>query len=100
MKIKTSKVLAKLLNDNIKEFNIYQQKLTPQQFGWYVDCINSHDNDYDYKTDKYSVLYITYPANWYANTKYITTDDLYQIFKKSNKTLNGFIDTFKEEYMI
>lgn len=100
MKIKTSKVLAKLLNDNIKEFDICQRKITSRHFRLCVDCTQTHDNDYDYKTDKYSVLCITYPSNWYANSVYITTDDLHRIYKQSNKTLNGFIDTFKEEYMI
>ena len=96
MKIKATKTLASVLNKNIKEYQINLVKLNDKQFSYYVDIdIYNHDIDYDYTTNKFNVIEIIYPFEYYANNRYITTKELTKIFNKSDKTLNGFIDAFK-----
>lgn len=100
MKLKTSKVMAEMLNKEIKkmglDYNITQIRLTPQQFEYYVNIDSyNNENDYNYITNKFNVIQIEYPLNYYACNKYITTNDLIKIYDKSNKTFNGFLQEFK-----
>ena len=97
MKLKATKVLAKLLNEKIKDYEISLVKFSKNAFEWYVDMDSyKHTIDFDWKTDKFSVICVSYPCEYYANDKYITTKNLCEIFKNSNKTLDGFIEKFFE----
>ena len=100
MKLKTSKIMAKMLNEKIKDFGldykITQKQITLEQFRLYVDFdIWEHENDYNSSNQKFNVLEIEYPLDYYACNKYLTTNDLIKIYKDSNKTFNGFLDSFK-----
>lgn len=101
MKLKTSKVMANLLNEKMKEkglkYNITQMKLTEKQFSFYVDIDSYlHTQDFDYKTEKFNVIAVEYPLGYFANTKFLTTKDLTKIYNTSDKTFNGFLDSFKD----
>lgn len=97
MKLKCTKTLANELNKNIKDYEISLIKLSENEFTWYVDIDKyKHEIDFDYKTNKYNVLCVYYPNNYYACNKYITTNELSEIFNKCDKTLNGFIKAFFE----
>ena len=100
MKLKTSKVMAKMLNEKIKDFGldykITQKQITLEQFKLYVDFdFWEHENDYNSSNQKFNVLEIEYPLDYYACNRYLTTNDLIKIYKDSNKTFNGFLDSFK-----
>lgn len=102
MKIKATKVLTNELNKNkknqFKDYRINLIKLSEQQFEHYVD-INGyyeHSVDYNYKTSKFNVIEVCYPYDYYACNKYLTTKDLHKIYKQSDKTYNGFMQTFFE----
>lgn len=101
MKIKATKVLTNELNKNkTKQFKDYQInliKLSEQQFNRLVDSnygYYEHSVDYDYKTSKFNVIEVCYPYNYYACNTYLTTKDLHNIYKQSDKTYNGFIKAF------
>ena len=92
--------MAKMLNEKIKDFGldykITQKQITLEQFKLYVDFdFWEHENDYNSSNQKFNVLEIEYPLDYYACNRYLTTNDLIKIYKDSNKTFNGFLDSFK-----
>lgn len=96
MKVKATKTMARVLSQNIKDYKISLIKLDEGQFARYVDIdAFNHEVDFDHKNQKYNVIVVEYPLNYYATVKYITTKDLSKLFNKSDKTLNGFIQAFK-----
>lgn len=96
MKLKTTKTLANTLNKYSK-FTIRQIKLDESEFSWFVDIDTyKHENDYNYYTGEYSVFVVDYPVEYYANSRYITTNDLIYIYNKTNHTLEHFIKAFNE----
>lgn len=101
MKVKTTKTMAKTLQQYFKDYKITQEKLTERQFIFNVsiDAYN-HENDFDYITNKYNVLKVTYPNNYYACNRYLTTNDLIRAYDNSDKTFNGFIKAIKQEIEI
>lgn len=101
MLVKATKKLAKILNDNIKDYTITLETLTEKQYSFYVDIDTFyHTNDYNIKTNKFNVIVIQYPNEFYAVNRYITTNDLNRIFNACNKTLEDFILKFKNEIEI
>ena len=97
MKLKCTKVMAKLLNEKIKDYEITLEKMTERQFAFLVDLDSfNHEIDFDCATNKFNVLCVNYPQDYYANNRYITTKELIKIYNQSNKTLDGFIQSFFE----
>ena len=95
MKIKTSKAFAKELQAQLKKaslrYTVEQIKMPPAHFRAFVDVNDFiHDNDYNYIENYFTVLKVTYPADYYACPQYLTTNDLIKVFRKSDKTFNGF----------
>ena len=103
MLVKATKTMVneikKAIKDDstFKDYSITLEKFSDRQFRWYVDIDGyKHETDYNYKDNTFNVIKIEYPYNYYACNKYITTRDLVKIFRSSDKTLNGFINSFKE----
>lgn len=97
MKVKASQVMVKELKKHIQEYSITLEKLSERAFSLYVDIDSyKHDADYNINTGLFNVIKVSYPYECYAMPKYITTADLLKVFKNSDKTLNGFIESFKE----
>ena len=101
MKIKTTKTLCKFLSEKLKEhettknYTLTHEQLTKDFFSWQVDMdYYNHTIDYNYNNNKFNVFKISYPLDYYACDKYITTKDLTKIFDKSDKTANGFVQAF------
>ena len=97
MKIKTSKAFAKELQAQLKKaslrYTVEQVKMRPQHFRLFVDVNDFiHDNDYNFNDDCFTVLKVTYPTEYYACPQYLTTNDLIKVFRKSDKTFNGFFN--------
>lgn len=103
MKLTTTKKLANILNKEIKNnektknYKISRVEMSERTFSNWVD-INIFDNeiDFDYINNKYNVIQVEYPPEYYAVNEYITTKDLTKIYKASNKTWAGFIAKFIE----
>lgn len=103
MKIKTTKTLAKFLSEKLKEhettknYTLTHEQLTQNNFSWLVDMdYYKHTTDYNYNNNTFNVFKISYPYDYYACDKYITTKDLNRIFDKCDKTANGFVNDFIE----
>lgn len=102
MKLKTTKTLAKFLSEKLKEnettknYTLTHEQVTPNFFRCYVDFdyLDHEQNDYNINNNKFNVFKISYPFDCYANDRYLTTKDLYKIFNKSDKTANGFVQSF------
>ena len=103
MILKTTKTLANFLDkeaqkhEKTKNYHIYKTEMTERAYAFNVDIDPyDHENDYNINNNKYNVIVIEYPQNYYACNKYITTNDLHKSYNKSDKTLNGFIKKFIE----
>ena len=97
MKLKATKTLAKLLNGKSK-YTITCEQMTPTQFEHNVDldCFE-HEIDYNWQTNKYNVICIAYPQNYFACNRYITTKELYKIYEIMKKrNTNNFVEIFNE----
>lgn len=102
LKLKPTKVLAKeILKKANGKFDIEQVKLDTNQFRWYCGDVWDNTQDYDIATGKFTVWRLTYPNDYYACDRYITTKDLKYVCKNIlNKTLENFINEFIEQYEI
>ena len=87
MKIQVSKVFAKFINDTTKEmgFEAHAQVVALRSSAytfatgtdrWDGEC------DYDWKTDTYRVIEASYPCDFYATRKFLTTYALNLEFRK------------------
>ena len=56
--------------------------------------------DYNAKTGLYNVIVVLYPYEYYAPARYLCTEDLVDCFKRSNKTLDGYIAQVFDEIAI
>lgn len=105
MYITTSKKLTSLLNKAAKTAGAAMRfdhvKMNENEFKWYVDIDTSfHGLDYDYKTETFSVIRVSYPTSYYACDNYLTTRKLTKIFKRSAGTLESFLNDVLEDMTI
>lgn len=103
MLVKATKKMATALKKGLKSDNRFInysiEFLKVSDRFYYLNCASrwdDHENDFDYINNTYNVIKITYPDNYYACDRYITTNDLLKVFRGSDKTLAGFIDNFKD----
>lgn len=99
MKVKATKVMADFLRKSTgkRDFTISLEKMTERQFALCVSIETyRHTADYNPETCLFNVIKITYPPEYWAMPRYITTADLLNIFKHSNKTAEGFAKDFAE----
>ena len=92
MKVKATKAMTKYLNDHIENITFTLEKLTEAAYRMQVD-IDTYLNEIDYsiKTGLFSVIKVSYPGEYYAMPRYLTTKDLNRIFARSDHTAEGFI---------
>lgn len=103
MQVRTSKKMTAFLKKNLKgcSVTLSHVKLNQDCFRVYVDfSLLDHISDYDYETETFSVIRVSYPAECFAMCKYLTTRDLNRIFMRSDKTAAGFIEAIKDEILI
>lgn len=104
MIVKVSKTLVNYLNKEIKNgLRFEYREIKPELYNVCINCDPSWidiETDYNPKTDKMKYIAVVYPSEYYALNDYISTSDLLRIFKGSNKTAAGFIESVKNEYMI
>lgn len=104
MQVKTSNVMAKLLKTKLKSLkcieNVYLKQLTANVYSMYCSYNSNPDYDFNYNTGLYNVIVIEYKYNCYAENRFLTTSDLIRCYKKSNGTLEDFIQEVKNEVEI
>ena len=103
MKVIVSKVMAAAIQKEIAAGNFpwiesaQYIEMTRGNYYRYVGDVWRHEIDYDYKKIMMKVILITYPVDYYAIPRYITTRDLSQAFQESGGSYDGF---FKALYKI
>lgn len=98
MKVKATKIMAKTLQEQFKDYKITLEKYNERVYGTLVDYNTfDHEEDYDYNTSKFNVIKITYPDDYYACSRYLTTRTLTRLFDSSNGTFESFIQQIKNE---
>ena len=101
MKVKATNPMTKLLNENLSAYLFRLEKFTPDQFKVFVDVdIWKNEADYNPTTGKMQAIKVIYPDEYYSMPRYLTTYDLVKIFRRSDKTMTGFIQAVKDEIEI
>lgn len=102
MKIKVSKVMAKYISAMKQELKIDSADVVTMSGRQYrMNGGDDWDNtDYDCETGRYKMLRITYPANFFACARYITTSELVKEFSRlTDKSEVGFREMLKSMIM-
>ncbi|MBO7322605.1 MAG: hypothetical protein J6U51_03355 [Bacteroidales bacterium] len=86
MKIKATKTFVNFINkvakDRNLQFSAELAEISSNSYGFLVGDIWSADMDYNFKTDKYRVIRIVYPYEYYCNPVYVSTDNLTRNFRR------------------
>lgn len=100
MKLATTQTMARYLAKNTKHggYEIKQEKLPVDAFRLRVSYdVWANDGDFDFSTNKFSVIKIVYPQEYFAEPKYLTTNDLCRIYKNAKeRTAAGFVEAFDD----
>lgn len=101
MQVKTSKTLLNFIKKNIQtqdKFNGYNLELCHMDKYNYLYYTGEqpfyNSDDYNLKLDKFNIFKVKYPQDFYCYNLYITTNDLKKIYRKSDKTVQGFLQSF------
>ena len=102
MKVLATKTMTNAINDFLKENGERKRAIYETLSRWAYKCMIDFDvwaNEIDYlpKTDALRVIKIVYPPEYFAMPRYLTSNDLVKIFKKSDKTYNGFMRELMDE---
>lgn len=105
MNVQVSKTMTNEINNYFKTNGIpyaaIYETMTPAAYGWNVDIYaEQHEDDFLPASGKMRAIKILYPGELYACPRYITSRELSQVFRKSNKTLAGFMRDLYDEIAI
>lgn len=103
MKVKVSKTMVKTLNQELKEKGLRFDFVTMPEncYKFYVSYdILTNSDDYNYETEKFSVISVSYPNDYYACNNYLSSNDLRKCFLNSDRTYSGFIQSVYDEVAI
>ena len=102
MNIKVSKTFAKFINNTAKEMGfeahaeVIALRSSAYTFATGNDMWNG-DCDYDWKTDTYRVIEVSYPWDFYATRRFLTTYELVNEFRKRGvKTVAELRDMLRD----
>lgn len=105
MRVQATKVMTNAINKYLQEhgekMRAEYRTASPEHYKTYVDY-DLWNNEGDYLPEQARMRYIQiiYPEHFYAMPGYLTTRELLKIFKKSDKTYNGFMDAVLEAISI
>lgn len=101
MLVKATNTMLKAIAAAIPEYNFRLVKFTLHEFRLFVNIDDwRHENDYNPATGKMQVIKVIYPGDYYSIPRYITTNDLLDAFRRSDKTMTGFLQAVKDEIEI
>lgn len=105
MKVQATKAMTSEINAYFKEngipYEAIYETMSPAAYRWEVDInAEQHEDDFLPATGKMRAIKISYPENFYACPRYVTTRDLLKVFRKSDKTLGGFLHTLCGEIAV
>lgn len=99
MQVKCTKTMADYIRKNTthKNYDIELLKMNEREYAVRVDYETyRHDIDYNISTERFNVIAVIYPDEYYACNHYLTTTDLNKIFKESDKTATGFMNVLDD----
>lgn len=86
MNIRVSKVFADFINKTAANVEASMLKMSEGEYrmnlGGFALWDAEQYGDYDWKTDKYKAIVVTYPSDYYACPRYISTKELDKEFKR------------------
>lgn len=102
MNIKVSKTFAKFINKTAKEMGfeahaeVVALRSSAYTFATGVDMWDG-ECDYDWETGTYRVIEVSYPYDFYATRKFLTTYELVSEFRKRGvKSVDELKDMLRE----
>lgn len=102
MNIKVSKTFAKFINTTAKEMGfkahaeVVALRSSAYTFATGVDMWDG-ECDYDWETGTYRVIEVSYPYDFYATRKFLTTYELVSEFRKRGvKSVEDLKDMLRE----
>lgn len=86
MKIKVTKVFAKFISSNCRNLSAEVAELSEGAYSYCVGSVWDAGDDYNPATGKYKAICISYPLEWYASPRYISTAQILDEFHRCNVT--------------
>ena len=96
--------MSDLLNKTYKrsmgyEFNYIE--LSRRDYSILVDYdLLKYETDYNCENDRFRVIVLNYPPEYYAAPLYITTNLLVKCFRNSDHSLSDFLNALQDEIII
>lgn len=105
MKVQATKVMAAALSEAIKEtgknWSFSLVKLSERAYNLNVGSSIYPEIDFDWNTEKFKVILLSYSPNDYAMPAYITTPDLVKICRSyACKSVNDLAAAIADKYGI
>lgn len=86
MKVKVSKVFAKFIESNCPNLEAFVVELSEGAYNCNVGSVWDAGDDYNCKTGKYRAICVSYPPEWYACPRYLSTAQIVKEFRRHNVT--------------
>lgn len=106
MKVQATKTMKDFLNMHLNDIGRFNYiKMSPAAYEIHVNSAAWYSNNNDLLTDRagfnyYRVIILEYAPECYALPAYISTNDLLNVFKRSDKTAAGFINEMRAAYEV
>lgn len=86
MRVKVSKVFAKFIESNCARLSAEVVEMSANTYGYNVGSIWAAGDDYNPATGKFRAICVSYPPEWYASPRYISTAQILDEFHRHNVT--------------
>ena len=106
MKVQATKAMSDFLNMHLNDIGRFSYvKMSPAAYELHINSAAWYYNNNDLLFDRagvnyYRVIVLEYPADLYALPAYISSNDLLNVFKHSDKTAAGFINEMRAAYEV
>jgi len=101
MKVKATKTMTAALNKHFPEWSFTFLRLSQEAYTTSVSySLMENFQDWDYTRNCMNVIRLDYPATDYALPRFITTNDLINICRHSDGTLESFMNAAYQELAI
>ena len=98
IKVMVSNPMLKIMKAALPDYRVSLEKMDQELYRTHVNYdLFSALQDLDNRTGRIKVFRIEYPAEFYACDRYISTNESNQIFRRSNRTMDGFIESIRNE---
>lgn len=97
MRVKVSKVFAKFIEKNCAGLSAEVVEISADAYGYNVGSVWDAGDDYNPATGKFKAICVSYPPEWYASPRYISTAQILAEFHRKNvTTASGLVDMLND----